>query len=97
MNGEPRAWCVDDVVSNSEPMRRAFSMLELVVVMVVIGVLVAVAVPRMSRAQEASRFASTFATFNAIARAAEYYRADRGGRIRPTTCSGRRTCFFVRT
>lgn len=53
-------------------------MLELVVVITVIGVLIAIAVPRMSRAQEASRFASTFATFNAIARAAEYYRADRG-------------------
>lgn len=59
-------------------MRRAFTMLELVIVIAVIGVLVAIAVPRMSRAQEVSRFATTIGTFNAIARAAEYYRADRG-------------------
>lgn len=59
-------------------MHRAFTILELMIVLIVIGVIVAIAAPRMSRAAEASRFASTNATFNAILRAAEYYRAERG-------------------
>jgi prepilin-type N-terminal cleavage/methylation domain-containing protein len=58
--------------------RRAFTILELVVTLLIIGVLVAIAAPRMSRAAEQSRFANCVSTFNAIARAAEYYRADRG-------------------
>lgn len=59
-------------------MRRAFTMLELIIVLIVIGVIAAIAAPRMSRAAESARFANTNANFNAILRAAEYYRAERG-------------------
>ncbi|HLP83080.1 MAG TPA: prepilin-type N-terminal cleavage/methylation domain-containing protein [Phycisphaerales bacterium] len=57
-------------------MRRAFTMLELLIVLIVIGLLVAIAAPRFSRARESSRMAATIATYNAIARAAEFYLAD---------------------
>lgn len=58
--------------------RRAFTMLELIVVVIVIAVIVVIAAPRMGRATQTSRFANTLATFNAIARAAEYYRVEKG-------------------
>lgn len=53
-------------------------MLELVVVVIVIAIIVVVAAPRMGRAMQTSRFSSTLTTFNAIARAAEYYRVEHG-------------------
>ncbi len=53
-------------------------MLELAIVMGVIAIIVAIAAPRMGRSMQTSRFANTATTFNAIARAAEYYRVENG-------------------
>jgi prepilin-type N-terminal cleavage/methylation domain-containing protein len=56
--------------------RRAFTLLELVIVIVIIAIIAAIAIPRASNASQRSRFNATWSTFNAIERAAEYYRAD---------------------
>lgn len=56
-------------------MRRAFTLLELVIVVVILGVIVAFAVPRLSRAQERARYTSTWASMRGIASAASSYRA----------------------
>lgn len=57
-------------------LRRGFTMIELAIVLSVIALIVAIAAPRMGRAMQTSRYANTATTFNAIARAAEYYRAE---------------------
>jgi type II secretory pathway pseudopilin PulG len=49
-----------------------------VIVIVVMSVIAAIAIPRMSNAAQRSRFANTIATYNAIERAVEYYRSDFG-------------------
>ncbi len=59
-------------------LRRGFTMLELAIVLSVIALIVAIAAPRMGRAMQTGRYASTATTFNALARAAEYYRVDNG-------------------
>lgn len=57
-------------------LRRGFTMIELAIVLSVIALVVAIAAPRMGRAMQTSRYANTATTFNAIARAAEYYRVE---------------------
>jgi prepilin-type N-terminal cleavage/methylation domain-containing protein len=54
-------------------MRRGFTLLELTLVVIILGVIAALAVPRISDAQERSRYASTWASLRGIASAASLY------------------------
>jgi prepilin-type N-terminal cleavage/methylation domain-containing protein len=55
--------------------RRAFTLLELMLVVVILGVIAALAIPRASQAQERARYTSTFASIRGIVAAACSYRA----------------------
>jgi len=59
---------------------RAFSLLEIVVVVVIIGIVAAIAVPRMSSAASRSRVTALRADLAAMNRATEFYMAEHGGR-----------------
>jgi prepilin-type N-terminal cleavage/methylation domain-containing protein len=59
-------------------LRRGFTLLELVIVIVIIAIVAAIAIPRASNAAQRARFNTTWSTFGAIERAAEYYLADHG-------------------
>lgn len=59
---------------------RAFSLLEIVVVIVIIGIVAAIAVPRMSSAASRSRVSALRADLAAMNRATELYMVEHGGR-----------------
>ncbi|MBX3358272.1 MAG: type II secretion system protein [Phycisphaeraceae bacterium] len=60
--------------------RPAFSMVELIIVMVIVGLVSAMAIPRLSSAADRSRVAATTANLRLIARAIEYYAAEHADR-----------------
>lgn len=56
--------------------RRAFSLLELVIVMVIIGIIAAIAVPRISAAAAGSSETALIADLSVLRRAIEHYAAE---------------------
>jgi prepilin-type N-terminal cleavage/methylation domain-containing protein len=56
--------------------RRAFSLIELVLVVVIIGIIAAIAIPRMSRGASGSRNANLTANLDTLRRAIELYRVE---------------------
>lgn len=66
--------------------KHAFSLVELVIVLVIIGVLVAIAVPRMTRGAMASSAKALRADLAGLRHAIEMYRAEHEGRF-PTTAN----------
>lgn len=60
-------------------LRTAFSLVEIVIVVVIIGIVAAIAVPRMSSAASRARATSIRADLAAMNRAAEFYTAEHGG------------------
>ncbi len=58
---------------------RAFSMIELVMVIAIIGIIAGVAVPRMSRAAESSRENAVVSNLSLIQSAIDRYTAEHGG------------------
>ncbi len=65
------------IVARSRP--RAFSLIELVIVVVIIGIIAAIAVPRLSSSGERSREAAISASEAIFARAIEMYVAEHNG------------------
>lgn len=59
--------------------RRGFSLVEIVIVVVIIGIVAAIAVPRMSSAAARARGTSLRADISAMNRAVEFYTAEHGG------------------
>lgn len=58
--------------------RRAFSLVELVIVVVIIGIVSAIAVPKMSNAAKSAETQHILATIAVVTRAMEHYRAEHG-------------------
>jgi prepilin-type N-terminal cleavage/methylation domain-containing protein len=58
----------------------AFSLIEIVLVIVIMGIVAAIAVPRMSSAASRSRVTALRADLAAMNRATEFYMAEHGGR-----------------
>jgi prepilin-type N-terminal cleavage/methylation domain-containing protein len=56
--------------------RRGFTMLELLLVAIIIGVIGALSVPRMSNARQRSALTSTWTSFRGVQSAMELYRAE---------------------
>lgn len=67
---------------------RAFSLVEIAVVVVIIGIVAAIAVPRMSGAAVRTKVASMRASLATLNRAAELYAAEHGGRCPACDTSG---------
>lgn len=59
--------------------RRGFSLIELVIVVVIIGVISAIAIPRMASATENSRAAVLQANLTLLTKAVEHYSAEHNG------------------
>ncbi|MBX3384270.1 MAG: prepilin-type N-terminal cleavage/methylation domain-containing protein [Phycisphaeraceae bacterium] len=59
--------------------RAAFSLIELVIVVVIIGILAAIAVPRMSRGAAAASDSALSANLSVIRSAIELYQTEHGG------------------
>jgi type II secretory pathway pseudopilin PulG len=59
----------------SEVRMRGTTILELMLVVVIIGVIAAIAIPRMSNAQERAMYTSTWATYRNLAAGVEAYRS----------------------
>jgi len=70
--------------SNTQP--RGFSLVELLVVIGIISLLIAIALPAFSKAKESARIATTTATINTIGTGLEMFRADErlGGQYPPS-------------
>ena len=60
-------------------LRRAFSVIELVIVVVIIAALVAIAVPRLSSASSDATINALAQDFRLLEQALRYYHADHGG------------------
>lgn len=58
------------------PMRNAFTLIELLIVVAIIGILAAIAVPNFLHAQIRAKIAGVQADFNTLVTAAEMYRID---------------------
>lgn len=59
--------------------RHAFSLIELVIVIVILGIIGAIAIPRMSRGAEAAKDASLVADLNVLRSAIDLYQAEHEG------------------
>ena len=62
--------------STTRGRRRAFSLIEVVLVIVIVGVVAAIAVPRFSRAVEKTRIAAMMHDTRVLNKAIDYYRAE---------------------
>ena len=62
------------------PARRAFSLIELVIVTVVVGVIAAVAAPRLSLGSEGSSNVALARDLQALRKAVDLYAAEHGGK-----------------
>lgn len=60
-------------------MQRAFSLVELVIVAVIIGIIAAIAVPRMSRAAKGAGDAALWGNLSTLRCAVDMYAAEHGG------------------
>lgn len=70
------------------PRRRAFSLLELVVVITILGVVAAIAIPRMGLVSRGARQAATRASLFGLQQAIDHYAAEHGGRLPASTEDG---------
>ena len=61
--------------------RPAFSMMELVIVMVIMGILAAIAIPRISTAVERAKAEAVEASLSQVRNSIEVYKAEHEGRI----------------
>lgn len=59
--------------------RRAFSLIEVVIVVVIVGIVASIAIPRMSSAAARAKVNSLRADLAALNRATEFYMAEHGG------------------
>jgi prepilin-type N-terminal cleavage/methylation domain-containing protein len=62
---------------------RGFSLIELVIVVVIIGIIAAIAIPRMSRGASAARDGALTQDLNVLRSAIELYQAEHGGDFPP--------------
>ncbi|HPO08766.1 MAG TPA: prepilin-type N-terminal cleavage/methylation domain-containing protein, partial [bacterium] len=60
----------------SRPMRRAFTLIELLIVVAIIGILAAIAVPNFINAQERAKVGRARSDVRSIVNALEMYRLD---------------------
>lgn len=71
------------------PLRRpGFSLVELVIVVVILGIIAAIAVPRMDGRAQRTRAASLISTERTLQEAIERYRAEHGGRTPAHAANG---------
>lgn len=61
--------------------RRGFSLIELVIVVVIIGVLGAIAIPRLSRGSDGARINAFVAEINTFATAIDHYQIKTGNKL----------------
>ena len=67
------------MVVSVNPVRRAFSLLELVIVVVILGIIGAIAIPRMSRGSEGAADSALVANLAVLRNAVELYQAEHEG------------------
>jgi prepilin-type N-terminal cleavage/methylation domain-containing protein len=69
---------IQEALENMDPLRRGFTLVELSVVIVVIGVLAAFAVPKFAQSVERSKASEAFSYLNAIRSSQENYHNRQG-------------------
>ena len=70
-----------NIPAGPEGRRTAFSMLELVIVIVILGIVAAIAVPRLSRGSEGAAEAALEQDLSILRNALELYRAEHAGSL----------------
>jgi general secretion pathway protein G len=80
---------------NTPRSRRAFSLVELVIVVVIIGILSAIAVPRMSASAENAAASAVIASRDALQRAVDLYTIEHEGAL-PHESAGTIKTFYFR-